>query len=87
MPYSILEHTADTGLRITGPSLKEIFLSAARGRNIEEELAKKGIVVMGRGCKGMVEEQPDAYKDVNDVVNVMRGAGIARKIVRLPAGK
>lgn len=31
MPYQILDHTADTGLRITGENLKEIFLSAALG--------------------------------------------------------
>jgi len=26
---------------------------------------------------------PDAYKDVNDVVNVVHGAGISKKVVRL----
>ena len=31
----------------------------------------------------LVEEIPDAYKDVNDVVDVVQGAGIAKKVVRL----
>ena len=31
----------------------------------------------------LVEEIPDAYKDVNDVVNVVHGAGIGKKVVRL----
>lgn len=56
---------------------------AARGRSIERELEKEGIIVMGRGHKGIAEEQPAAYKDVNDVVNVIHEAGIARKVVRL----
>ena len=62
-------------------------LKAAQGRSIENELEKKGIIVMGKGRKGIAEEQPLAYKDVNDVVDVIDGAGIARKIVRMrPAG-
>lgn len=56
---------------------------AAHGRSIEKELAAKGIVVMGRGQKGIAEEQPAAYKDVNDVVHVMHESGIARKVVRM----
>jgi tRNA-splicing ligase RtcB len=56
---------------------------AARGRSIEKELSDRGIVVMARGRKGIAEEQPEAYKDVNDVVDVMHHSGIARKVVRL----
>ena len=55
----------------------------AAGRSIERELEQKGIIVMGRGRKGVAEEQPAAYKDVNEVVNVMHGSGIARKVVRM----
>jgi tRNA-splicing ligase RtcB len=56
---------------------------AAHGRSIEKELESKGIIVIGRGKKGIAEEQPAAYKDVNDVVNVVHKAGIARKVLRL----
>ncbi len=56
---------------------------AARGRSIERELEEKGIIVRGRGWKGIAEEQPDAYKDVSDVVGVIHQAGIARKVVRM----
>jgi len=31
----------------------------------------------------VAEEIPEAYKDVADVVDVMEGAGIAHKVVRL----
>ena len=55
----------------------------AAGRSIEKELESLGVIVMGRGRKGIAEEQPKAYKDVNDVVHVVHSAGIARKVVRM----
>jgi len=55
----------------------------SKGRNIEQELEREGIVVMGRGAKGIAEEQPAAYKNVNDVVHVIHEAGIARRLVRM----
>lgn len=55
----------------------------AAGRSIERELAQQGIIVMGRGRKGVAEEQPQAYKDVNEVVRVVEGAGLAKRVVRL----
>jgi hypothetical protein len=36
----------------------------------------------GRSWKGLAEEQPDAYKDVDVVVDVMEKAGIAKKVAR-----
>jgi len=56
---------------------------AAKGRSIVRELEDRGISVMGSSRATLVEEIPDAYKDVNDVVNVVQGAGIAKKVVRL----
>jgi tRNA-splicing ligase RtcB len=55
----------------------------ASGRSIEQELERQGIIVMGRGRKGVAEEQPNAYKDVNDVVRVVHHAGIAKRVVRM----
>jgi tRNA-splicing ligase RtcB len=55
----------------------------SRGRSIEEELARQGIVVMGRGRKGVAEEQPAAYKDINEVVRVVDGAGLAKRVARM----
>lgn len=55
----------------------------SRGRSIEKELAAQGVIVMGRSMKGVAEEQPAAYKDVNEVVNVVHGAGLARRVVRM----
>jgi tRNA-splicing ligase RtcB len=47
------------------------------------ELEGKGIVVMARGRKTIAEEAPDAYKDVDSVVNVVHKAGISKKVARL----
>ena len=55
----------------------------AQGRRIDRELAQKGIVARCRSRKGLAEEQPAAYKDVNLVVDVVHQAGLAKKVARL----
>jgi tRNA-splicing ligase RtcB len=54
-----------------------------RGRNIREELAEKGIIVHWRGRHTLQEEVSEAYKDVNEVVHVVQGAGISKKVAKL----
>jgi tRNA-splicing ligase RtcB (3'-phosphate/5'-hydroxy nucleic acid ligase) len=56
---------------------------AAKGRAIARELEDKGIIVKGASQGTLVEEIPEAYKDVNDVVNVVHQAGISKKVVKL----
>jgi len=56
---------------------------AARGRSIYRELEDQGIIVKGASKATLVEEIPEAYKDVNDVVNVVHGAGIGKKVLKL----
>ncbi|HOW58115.1 MAG TPA: RtcB family protein [Candidatus Omnitrophota bacterium] len=58
-------------------------LKAAHGSSIRKELEARGIIVMARGEKGIAEEQPAAYKDVNQVVDVVSRAGLAKKVVRM----
>jgi len=55
----------------------------AQGRRIDEELAQKGIIARARSWKGLAEEQPDAYKDVDLVVEVVHRANLARKVARM----
>ena len=55
----------------------------AQGRRIDQELAAKGIIARARSWKGLAEEQPDAYKDVDLVVEVVHRAGLARKVARM----
>jgi len=40
-------------------------------------------VVRAGSMKGLAEEAPAAYKDVDGVVQVVHGAGIARKVAQL----
>ena len=58
-------------------------IKAAKGRDVARELENKGIIVRGASRGTIVEEIPDAYKDVTDVVNVVHQAGISRKVAKL----
>jgi tRNA-splicing ligase RtcB len=62
-------------------------IRAAAGRNIKKELLARGVYARARGRTGLEEEQPDAYKDVSLVVNVLHAAGITKKVARMrPVG-
>jgi len=54
-----------------------------RGDQLKSELQKDGIAVRAGSLAGLAEEAPQAYKDVDDVVGTVCGAGIARKVARL----
>jgi tRNA-splicing ligase RtcB len=56
---------------------------AVRGENLRRELEKDGIHVRVGSLSGLAEEAPQAYKDVDEVVETVVGAGIARKVARL----
>ncbi len=59
----------------------------AEGRRIDKELDAIGIIAKARGHKGLAEEQPAAYKDVDLVVDVVDKVGISKKVARLrPVG-
>ena len=52
-------------------------------KEILSDLEEKGITVMSRGKKTLVEEAPQAYKDVGRVVGIIDTLGIAKKVARL----
>jgi len=54
-----------------------------KGRRIDYELKKSGIIVRSAGVDTLAEEMPEAYKDVTEVVNVLTSAGISRKVAKL----
>ncbi|MBM4041938.1 MAG: RtcB family protein [Planctomycetes bacterium] len=58
-------------------------IKSAHGRDVARRLADQGIVVRGTDWKGLAEEQPAAYKDVNHVVEVVHRAGLSRKVCRM----
>ena len=54
-----------------------------RGHELRRELEARGIVVRCPSAKGLAEEAPFAYKDVDRVVGVVERAGLARRVARL----
>ena len=54
-----------------------------RGSDLKQRLEARGISVRAGSLAGLAEEAPVAYKDVDNVVDVVDGAGIARKVARL----
>ncbi|MFO0871507.1 MAG: RtcB family protein [Pirellulales bacterium] len=55
----------------------------AEGRRIDRELAERGVIARAHSWKGLAEEQPEAYKDVNVVVDVVHRANLASKVARM----
>lgn len=59
----------------------------SRGINIQQEMARRGVVARYQGAATMAEEMPHAYKDVADVVETMEQAGISKRVARFrPVG-
>jgi tRNA-splicing ligase RtcB len=62
-------------------------IQKTRGRSIEKELMNQGIFVMCASDEVLHEEVPEAYKDIDMVVEAVHGAGISRKVCRVrPVG-
>jgi tRNA-splicing ligase RtcB len=56
---------------------------ASKGRALHRELEDKGILVKWTGRSTLAEEMPEAYKDISQVVEVVHGAGISKKVAKL----
>lgn len=60
--------------------------AAKKGRDVAEvhrKLEEQGIVARSETRNGLLEEVPEAYKDVDEVIEVVHRAGLAHKVVRL----
>lgn len=53
------------------------------GYEVVERLKRKGILVKCHSMRGIAEEAPIAYKDIDNVVNVVHNAGLAKRVVKL----
>lgn len=51
--------------------------------DVKEDLTSKGITVKAASFRGVSEEAPGAYKDVDQVIEVSHDSGIALKVARL----
>lgn len=54
-----------------------------RGRDVSEEMERRGILVRSPTARGVAEEAPGAYKDVEAVVAAAEAGGLARRVARL----
>jgi len=60
--------------------------AAKRGRDARVETKKledRGIILRSQTRDGILEEIPEAYKDIDAVIEVVHRAGLARKVARL----
>lgn len=52
-------------------------------KEIQKELESRGIIVESLTREGLTEEKPEAYKDIEAVVDVVHNAGLAARVARL----
>jgi tRNA-splicing ligase RtcB len=79
-----MEHTFGSSCHGAGRRMSRgAAIRASKGRSIHKELLARGVYARARGRTGLEEEQPDAYKDVTQVVDVLHKAGISKKVARL----
>jgi tRNA-splicing ligase RtcB len=58
-----------------------------RGEELRQRLEAQGIAVRGASWRGLAEETPEAYKDIDAVIDAAQGAGLCRPVARLvPVG-
>jgi tRNA-splicing ligase RtcB (3'-phosphate/5'-hydroxy nucleic acid ligase) len=87
----VLTGTQDSMLRSFGSSCHGAgrVMSRAQakrqvwGQDLLQQLEEQGIEIRAGSMPGLAEEAPQAYKDVNRVVDSVVGAGIAKKVALL----
>jgi tRNA-splicing ligase RtcB len=79
-----MEKTFGTTCHGAGRAMSRTAAKAdAVGRKIERELEHRGVIAMASSRFGLAEEQPKAYKNVDDVVEVVHEADLSRRVVRM----
>ncbi|MCX7704880.1 MAG: RtcB family protein, partial [bacterium] len=58
-------------------------IKSSKGRKIEDELAKLGVLARAKSRGGLAEEIPEAYKDVDEIVRVVEEAGLSKKVAKM----
>jgi tRNA-splicing ligase RtcB len=56
---------------------------ASKGRAVQRDMADRGVIVMASGRGTLREEIPEAYKNLDEVVEVVHRASISKKVARL----
>jgi tRNA-splicing ligase RtcB len=79
-----MEKTFGTTCHGAGRALsRTAAVKEAAGRRIDKELEAKGVIARAQSLRGLAEEQPKAYKNVDDVVEVVHQAGLSHKVARM----
>jgi tRNA-splicing ligase RtcB len=79
-----MERTFGTTCHGAGRALsRTAAVKEAAGRRIDRELEAKGVIARAQSRKGLAEEAPLAYKNVDDVVEVVHNAGLSKKVARM----
>ena len=55
----------------------------SKGRAVQRDMADRGVIVMASGRGTLREEIPEAYKNLDEVVEVVHRASISKKVARL----
>ncbi|MDD5772111.1 MAG: RtcB family protein [bacterium] len=58
-------------------------MKAASGKQIYDELSNRNILVRTGNIRTLSEEAPAAYKNVNEIVDIVHGAGLSLKVAKL----
>jgi tRNA-splicing ligase RtcB len=79
-----MAHTFGTTCHGAGRAMsRTAAVKEAAGRRIDKELEARGVIARAQSHRGLAEEQPKAYKNVDDVVDVVHRAGLSRKVARM----
>ncbi len=58
-----------------------------RGKDLQKDLANRGILIESASWAGLAEEAGGAYKDIDAVIQAASSAGLCRPVVRfVPIG-
>jgi tRNA-splicing ligase RtcB len=58
-------------------------IKSSKGRQLAKEMEARGVYVRAASRETLMEEMPEAYKDVSKVVRVVHDAGISRLVARI----
>jgi tRNA-splicing ligase RtcB len=79
-----MERTFGTTCHGAGRAMsRTAAVKEAAGRRIDKELEARGVIARAQSHRGLAEEQPKAYKNVDDVVSVVDRAGLSKRVARM----
>jgi tRNA-splicing ligase RtcB (3'-phosphate/5'-hydroxy nucleic acid ligase) len=79
-----MEETFGTVCHGAGRAMSRTAAKKGRDARVEtQKLESQGIILRAETRDGILEEVPEAYKDIDAVVDVVHNAGLARKVARL----